>query len=173
MHTLFLARFAQKTMKQVLFSVEDDCFDKFMGLGEICPGVEVLAVSEVAETRTIVDRCVAMAINELREDDVFKFPGDYSYILLGINQELVKGLDYFVTPLDFLDYLKEIGIDNLPGRNTIYDGKTRTFGKFPDWTFKDSPKHKELLRRRNVFARFLSAYNRARIKISDGFSDSE
>ena len=66
---------------------------------------------------------------------------------------------------------KEIGINNLPGRNTLYDGMTRTYGKFPNWTFRDSPKQKEVLRRRNVFARFLSAYNRARIRFSDGFSD--
>lgn len=157
--------------RQIILEVEDSVFEKFMGMLEICPGVEVLAVSEVAETRTNVDLCVAMAINELREDDVFKFPGDYTYILLGTNQDLVKGLDYFVTPMEFLGYLKEIGINNLPGRNTLYDGMTRTYGKFPNWTFRDSPKQKEVLRRRNVFARFLSAYNRARIRFSDGFSD--
>ena len=53
----------EKMKRQIIIEVEDPVFEKFMGMLEICPGVEFLAVSEVAETRTNVDLCVAMAIN--------------------------------------------------------------------------------------------------------------
>lgn len=158
-------------MKQIIVNIDDLAYEPVVGMLKLCQGVEIVSTSEVVETRDVVDRCVAMAIKELRNDDVFKHPGDYTYILLGSNQSEIKGIDYFYTPLEFLDYLKHIGLDHLPGRNTLYDGITRTFGKFPDWTFNDAPKAGEVIRRRNVFSRFLSAYNRARLRVSDTFSD--
>ena len=159
-------------MTEILLKVDDSVFEQIIGMFGICQGVEVVSTSKVVETKALVDQCFAAAIRELREDNVFKRPGDYTYIILGANQNLIKGVGYFYSPLEFLNYLKQLGFDGLPGRNTIYDGITRTFGKFPDWTFADNPKQGEIIRRRNVLSRFLSAYNKARLRLSDGFSDS-
>ena len=105
-----LSQFKEK-MKEVILRIDDSVYEKFMGMVDLCHGVEIVSTSDVVETRNVVDRCVAMAIKELRNDDVFKHPGDYTYILLGSNQSVIKGVDYFYTPLEFLDYLKQIGID--------------------------------------------------------------
>jgi len=158
-------------MKQLVLEIEDSVYEQFMGMVGICQGVTMVSTSVLVETKAIVDKCVAMAIEELRIDNVFKHPGDYTYIMLGSNESIIKGVAYFYTPLDFLNYLKQLGFTDLPGRNTLYDGITRTFGKYPNWTFKDNPKNGEIIRRKNVLARFLSAYNRARLRVSDGFSD--
>ena len=96
-------------MKQVLFSVEDESFDKFMGLSDLIPGVKALAVSEVAETRTIVDQCVAMAINELCDRHVIRRAYDYTYIMMVINQENLDRHLFFASPQDLIDYLGLLG----------------------------------------------------------------
>lgn len=171
MHTLFLARFAQKTMKHVLFAVEDDCFDKFMGLGEICPGVEVLAVNEVAETRTTVDLCVAMAINELCDRHVLRRAYDYTYIMLVINQENLDRHLFFASPQDYIGYLAMLDVDRIPGKTSIYDMISCTRGEYPNWQFSDRSDNVETLRRNNVAKQFLSAYYRARRAILEGFSE--
>ena len=56
------------------------------------------------------------------------------------------------------------GIDKLPGRNTLYDGITRTFGKFPEWTFSDHPSADEVMRRKNVLKRFFECLYQDKIE---------
>ena len=61
MHTLFLARFAQKTMKHVLFAVEDDCFDNAMwALREEKPDASIEVFDDLKER----------SIQLLREDNL-------------------------------------------------------------------------------------------------------
>ena len=158
-------------MKQILLEVEDAFFGKVMNVLEIIP-VEVVCSYDVADTKSLSDACVAEAIRELRQDEVFVRPSDYTYIMLGCNQCREVDLDNFDTPMDFILYLKELEFEHLPGRNTLYDGIAKTFGTYPDWTFKDNPKAWEVLRRKNIFRRFLSAYIRARRSFSDGVSDN-
>ena len=171
MHTLFLARFAQKKMKQVLFSVEDESFDKFMGLSDLIPGVKALAVSEVAETRTIVDRCVAMAINELCDRHVIRRAYDYTYIMMVINQENLDRHLFFASPQDYIGYLAMLDVDRIPGKTSIYDMMSCTRGEFPNWQFSDRSDNVETLRRNNVAQQFLSAFYRAKRAILEGFPE--
>lgn len=157
--------------RQIILEVEDSVFEKFMGMVEICPGVEVLAVSEVAETRTNVDLCVAMAINELRDRHVLRRAYDYTYIMLVINQENIDRHLFFASPQDYIDYLSMLDVDRIPGKTSIYDMMSCTRGEYPNWQFSDRSDKVETLRRNNIAKQFLSAYYRARRAILEGFPE--
>ena len=68
----------------------------------------------------------------------------------------------FKSPQAFLDYLYEIGIEKLPSRITLSLAYSKTFDRFPDWTFTDMDNPSEILRRKNVVKQFLSAYGVAK-----------
>jgi hypothetical protein len=159
-------------MKEVLLQIEDSAYVKFMGMVSLCPQVKVLSEGVAIETRGTTDLCVARAIRDLRADGVFRYPCDYTYLMLAANEGLAKGMAFFCSPKDFIDYLKELELDGLPGRSTLYDTLSKVEGKYPDWTFKDNPKPKEVLRRKNVVKLFLSAFGKARRTASDGMSDN-
>ena len=147
-----------------MIEIEDEAYEPFMGMLRLCPAVKVVGTCMVVETRDVIGRCVALAIKKLREDRVFKHPGDYTYIMRGANEGVIKGMGFFYYPSEFLAYLREIGIDKLPGRNTLYDGITRTFGKFPEWTFSDHPSADEVMRRKNVLKRFFECLYQDKIE---------
>ena len=73
-------------MKQIVIEIEDEAYEPFMGMMRLCPAIKVVGTSMVVETRDVIDRCVALAIKKLREDRVFKHPGDYTYIMRGANE---------------------------------------------------------------------------------------
>lgn len=158
-------------MIKIVIEIEDEAYEPFMSMMNLCPAAKVVNTSMAVEARSVVDRCVAMAIKQLREDKVFKRPGDYTYIMMGANEGVIKDMGFFYYPSEFLAYLSEIGIDKLPGRNTLYDGITRTLGKYPEWTFSDHPAPGEVMRRKNVLKRFLSAYTKIKMNVSDALSD--
>lgn len=112
-------------MKQIVIEIEDEAYEPFMGMLRLCPAVKVVGTSMVVETRDVIGRCVALAIKKLRKDRVFKHPGDYTYIMRGANEGVIKGMGFFYYPSEFLAYLREIGIDKLPGRNSLYDNIAR------------------------------------------------
>ena len=159
-------------MKEIIIHVEDSAYEKFMGMLSLCPQVEVVSEGVAIETREAIDLCVARAIREMRADGVFRFPGDYTYLMIAGNEGQAKGMPFFRSPKEFLDYLKELELDGLPGRSTIYDTISKVDGKYPDWTFTDDPKPKEALRRKNIVRLFLSAFLKAKRNLSDGFSDN-
>ena len=158
-------------MKQVVLRIDDAAFEKFMGMVSLCPHVEVLNVCQDKDTKLTIDIYVAAAIREMQEIQAFRFPCDYAYLMAAFNENVVKGLPYFYTPKDFLDYMKQSKFDGLPGRTTIYDTIAKVEGKYPDWTFKDAPKASEALRRKNLIKQFLSAFIRVQSRKSDGLSD--
>ena len=119
-----------------------------------------------------VAKSMLRTIQELKANRAIILPRDYCLVMMVANQELEKFGLFFYTPKDFLDYLKGIGLDGLPGRSTIYDMIAITVGKYPEWTFTDKPGCSEELRRNNVGRQFLSAFNRAYISFSDAFSDA-
>ena len=158
-------------MKQVVLRIDDAAFEKFMGMVSLCPMVEVLNVCEAGDKKQSTDAYVASAICEMRQTQAFRYPCDYAYLMVAMNESVVKGLPFFYTPKDFIDYMREAEFDGLPGRTTIYDTIAKVQGKYPDWTFKDDPKASEALRRKNIVKRFLSAFMRAQSRKSDGLSD--
>ena len=76
------------------------------------------------------------------------------------NESTLKGLPSFCSPQEFIDYLKEIGLEKVPGRNTMYYTVNKTVGRYPNWTFSDDPQLSEELRRKNIANLFLSAFRR-------------
>ena len=148
-------------MKEIVLRVEDSALEKFLGFIQLCQKVEVVSTNAVKETRSLVDQCFFEAISELRQDKAFRTKGDYGYVMLAVNDGVVKGL-FFYSPLEYVNYLKDLGFDQLPVLTTLYNNSNRVNGKYPDWEFRDHPDNKEKLRRKNIVVRFLSAFNRAK-----------
>ena len=158
-------------MKQVVLRIDDAAFEKFMGMVSLCPQVEVVNVCESGDKKLSMDSYVASAIREMRQTLAFRYPCDYAYLMVAMNESVVKGLPFFYTPKDFIEYMRMSNFDGLPGRTTIYDTIAKVRGKYPDWTFTDAPKASEALRRKNLIKQFLSAFMRAQSRKSDGLSD--
>ena len=148
-------------MKQIVLEIEDSAFEQFMGMIELCPQVSVVNVCQTKDAQKSTDYYVALAIRAMINMKAFRTPGDYGYLMVAFNDGVVKGLPFFYTPKDFLDYMKESGFKEMPSRNTLYNTIGKVEGKFPDWTFTDAPKASEALRRKNLVKLFLSAYMRA------------
>ena len=159
-------------MRQIILNVEDAAYEQFMGMVALCPQVKVVSDGAACETRDVVDLCVARAIREMQENGAFRYPSDYTYIMVATNEGMVKGIPFFYSPKEYLDYLKELELDGLPGRSTLYDTINKMRGRYPDWSFSDNPKTAEILRRKNIVKQFLSAFGRARRDASDGVSEN-
>ena len=173
-HIFTLTRFAQIGMenKFIVLSVEASAYDRVMEVISLFKGVDVVETGDMVETRSLIDMCVAEAIAELRNDKrVYRRPSDLAYVMIGVNDGALKGLNLRMTPDEYLGYLEQLGFEGLPSRSTLYNKKNTTVGKYPDWTFVDTVKPKEVLRRKNNVSRFCSAYFRAKRKILDGILD--
>jgi hypothetical protein len=158
-------------MKQVVLRIDDAAYEKFMGMVSLCPQVEVLNVCQTGDKKQTIDAYVASAIREMRQTQAFRNLCDYAYLMVAMNESVVKGMPFFYTPKDFIDYMREADFDHLPGRSTIYNTMAKVQGKYPDWTFADAPKASEALRRKNLIKQFLSAFMKAQSRKSDGLSD--
>jgi len=159
-------------MKEIVLKIEDNAFGDFLGMLRHCPFIEVVSTSQDIDSKDILDQCFHAAISELHEDGVFRTKGDYGYIMLAVNDEAVKGL-FFYSPLDYRSYLKELGFDDLPGQSTLYDTCKKVGGRYPKWDFSDRPDNKERLRRNNIVVRFVSAFNRAKRRLSEDISEKQ
>ena len=100
-------------MKQVVLRIDDAAFEKFMGMVSLCPQVEVVNVCDTGDKKLTMDSCVASAIREMRQRLAFRSPCDYAYLMVAMNESVVKGLPFFYTPKDFIDYMREADFDNL------------------------------------------------------------
>ena len=158
-------------MRQIILNVEDAAYEQFMGMVALCPQLKVISDGEVYETRDVVDICVARAIKTLVNRRAIRYAYDYGFIMMAINQGLVDEHLFFINPLEFIDYLKEIGIEKLPGKSSLYDAIALIHGSYPDWTFSDHPSSFENIRRKNVFKQFLSAFLMEKRRISEGISE--
>ena len=158
-------------MKQVVLRIDDAAYEKFMGMVSLCPMVEVVNVCQAKDARQMTNHYVMAAIREMRKTRAFRLTCDYAYLMVAFNESVVKGLPFFYSPKDFLDYMKDSDFDDLPGRSTIYNTIAKVKGKYPDWTFTDAPKASEALRRKNLIKQFLSAFVKAQSGMLDGLSD--
>ena len=159
-------------MIKIVIEIEDEAYEPFMSMMRLCPAAKVVNTCDEAETRDVIDQCFAEAIMALQADkNVYKRPSDLAYIMIGVNDGVMKDWDCYLTPDDFTGYLSQIGIDQLPKRSTIYNKVNDTVGKFPDWSYVHAVKPKEKLRRKNLFLRFSSAFGKAKRQKLDGFMD--
>ena len=157
-------------MKEIILRIEDSAFEKFMGLVELCPMVEVINVGHPEETREFIDECFKLAIQFMQLTHAFRKPGDHSYIMKAVNEGVVKDIDPFVSPVEYLDYLEMLGVEDLPGKSTIYDNLQKIEGEYPNWTFvgeNKKPNPREILRRKNIVVQFQSAFFKAKREQSE------
>ena len=159
-------------MKQIIIEVEDASYEPLMGMLAICQHVRVVHAGDIADLCQDQDLCFTKAIATLREDGVFKHPSDYAYIMMAVNENVIKGLPFFYSPKEFIGYMQQLGFSALPGRTTIYDALARIGGRYPEWTFSDHPTATEIIRRKNIVKRFLNVFLRAHLTNPDGFSDN-
>ena len=149
-------------MKQVILKIDDSAYEKFMGMVSLCPQVEVVCESGITDVMNDRDQCMVYAIQTLRNNHVFRFGYDYTWVMMAINEGLIDDYERFRSPQAFLDYLYEIGIDKLPSRITLSIAYSKTLDCFPDWKFTDMDNPCEILRRKNVVRQFLSAFGTAK-----------
>jgi hypothetical protein len=161
-HTLFLARFAQKKMKRIIIEVEDLAYEPVVGMLELCNGVRIASVQESMDVMDDRDACMRYAITTLRRNKVFRRHYDYSWIMQAINDGVMDDYEEFESPQTFINYLCEIGIDELPDRSTISRACSNVYDSYPNWQFMDVTKPSEILRRKNVVKQFLSAFGEAK-----------
>lgn len=159
-------------MRQIILEVEDSVYEQFLGMVELCPQVKIVAKGVATETRAVIDRCVAMAVNELLGRKTIRYAFDYTFIMMPINQGLIDRHLFFASPQEFIDYLGEVGVKSLPGKSSLYNKIGVTMGNYPDWTFNDHPTNFETIRRKNVFQQFLSAFLRAKRAMLEGMLET-
>ena len=149
-------------MRQIILEIEDSAYEQFMGMMALCPSVKVVCENVITDVMSDRDQCMVYAITTLRNNHVFRFGYDYTWIMMAINEGLVDDYDAFKSPQAFLDYLYEIGIEELPTRYSLSLAYSKTLNSYPEWTFIDVENASETLRRKNVVKQFLSAYGVAK-----------
>ena len=171
MHHLHTSHKTFGTMKKVVLRIQNDAFERFMGMVSLCPQVEVIDTGCPPDYEDVTMKSMARAINELRMRRVLRMPRDYTYLMTAMNEGVIDKVPYFYTPMDFLNYLNEMGFDSLPSKTTLYDTAKAIQGRYPDWRFTDNPKDVEAMRRKNIIVQLLSAFGRAQRSVSEGMSE--
>lgn len=154
-------------MKQLIINVDDSAFECVLGMLQLCQKVEVVNTGEMLDSDEQRDSCVLRAIEVLRARNALQYPYDFTWIMVVMDQYLVDGIDGFRSPQAFLAYLAELGIDHLPHRSTISNNYKKVDGVYPDWSFSDTEKPHEVLRRKNVARQFLAAFNKEKVALFD------
>ncbi|MCR5577864.1 MAG: hypothetical protein K6F74_01420 [Prevotella sp.] len=159
-------------MKEIVLKIDDNAFDDFLGMIRHCPFIEVLSTSQDIDSREVRDKCFYEAVLELQRDRLLRTRSDYTYIMLAVNDRVVDGF-YFYSPLDYLDYMSQLGLEHLPGKSVLYDTVKKVGKHYPNWSFSDKPDANERLRRNNIVIRFISAFNRAKRRLSERIPENK
>ena len=69
-------------MKQVILKIDDSAYEKFMGMVSLCPQVEVVCESGITDVMNDRDQCMVYAIQTLRNNHVFRFGYDYTWVMM-------------------------------------------------------------------------------------------
>jgi len=147
-------------MTEITLRVPDQMAALIDNLAEYMPEVEIVAREEQPlddDGLTDIDRRVALAISVLQRNGALRNLYDYTWIMVAIGDGMIEGLGAFRSPQSFMNYLRGLGVKNIPSRTTLSTWYGRVLGKYPDWEFTDTTDPKEILRRKNVFRQFQSA----------------
>jgi len=152
-----------KEMKEIIIRVDESAYEYVLGMLKLCQKVEVVGEEDCVNTEIDMYSCVARSISELHQRHVFRYPCDFTYIMVALNEEVVKGLPFFYSPMEYIAYLQSLGFKHrLPRKSTVYNTINKIGGKYPNWSFNDNPSDYEKLRRTNIVKQFLSALMMAR-----------
>lgn len=147
-------------MTEITLRVPDQMAALIDNLAEHMPEVEIVAREEQPlddDGLTDIDRRVALAMSVLQRNGALRNLYDYTWIMVAIGDGMIEELGAFRSPQSFMNYLRGLGIKNVPSRSTLSAWYGRVLGKYPDWEFTDTTDPKEILRRKNVFRQFQSA----------------
>ncbi len=150
-------------MKQIVLRVEESAYEILKDTFTLMNGVEVEDVYDAIDITIERDRCAKYAFEALQKDGVIRTPGDYVWIMMAINQRVLEGdFDTIFTSRKFIEYLHFLGIQDAPCKSTVSRIQNIFLGEYPDWTFVDTTSPNEVLRRKNIVRRFLSAFQMAK-----------
>jgi len=156
---------------EITVKVPAEVASEIRALAEKLAKMHVAGSDETELPLERLDWCMAQAINELVKDKVIRSSRDYAWILSVMNEQVMDDFEEYYTPISFIDYLKMLKIEKLPGKSVLYDNCALVENTFPDWEFSDCPNSSETIRRRNVAKRFLNVFMRAKRGVSEGFSE--
>lgn len=159
-------------MKEITLRVPEALAPELEALAKKLAQVMETEEEDVLLTIDEQDQCVAEAIRVLQRDKVIRSSRDFAWIMTLMNQQVLDDFEVYFTAISFIDYLKSLNVENRPGKSSLYDNCSLVLNDFPEWEFADEPNHNEVVRRRNVGKRFLSAYIRAKRCISEGISEN-
>ena len=150
-----LSQFLEK-MKQVLLSIEEDAYEKFMGMVSLCPMVEVI---EINESALLNNGSLAMRIREailqLRAENLLRRKFDYAWLKVAMDSS--TDMPSFESAQRYLDYLHDVlQLDDLPCESSISKMMDVARGQLFHWTFKDTTDSSEIIRRNNIVKRFFN-----------------
>ncbi len=149
-------------MKEITFRVPDDMAQLLEEWSKRIPEMEIVRREEcVVSALDDMNLRVALAMKSLKEKGAIRYNYDYTWIMVAIGDDVVKGMSAFRSPQSFIDYLKGIGVEKVPCRATISNNYNKVYGTYPDWKFTDTEDPREILRRKNVIKQFLSVFNKA------------
>lgn len=94
------------------------------------------------------------AIEVMQQEGLFRFKYDYAW--LKVIMDSTEGLPSFRSAQSFVDYLKELGVKDVPSESSISRYMDMARGQHPNWSFSDTKDERECQRRNLVASRFLS-----------------
>ncbi len=148
-------------MKEITFRVPDDMAQLLEEWAKRIPEMEIVRREECLDAAIDdMNLRMALAIKALNKHGAIRYYYDYTWIMVAIGDGVVKGMNAFRSPQSFIDYLKSIGVAQIPCRATISNNYNKVYGTYPDWEFTDTEDPSEILRRKNVVKQFLSAINK-------------
>lgn len=118
---------------------------------------ELMLGKEIIAENKDLDAKVYNALATLKKEGEIVHLYDFTWPMIAMNED--KDLPSFDTPTSYLNYMKKIGIKNLPSRSTISKYYDRARGQFPNCTFNDADTT-ETIRRNNVGKRFINLVKR-------------
>ena len=144
-------------MKEITFRVADERAELYREMARHL-GDKIASEKTIEDEQVDVFARARIALNIVRCENLIKHQYDYAYIRRLIDEDKLKGLHMFESTKSFREFLKELGVENVPGNSTIDDTYKRINGEFPNWTFDDTKDPGRVIRRINLAKRFLSAF---------------
>ena len=149
-------------MKEITFRVPDSMVSLLEEWVKHIPEMEIVSLEESGEYELDeINRRMTIALKLMKQVGVIRYGYDYTWIMVAINDGAIKGLGAFKSPQSFMDYLRNLGVENVPSRTTLSTWFGKVFGSYPNWEFTDTEDPQEILRRKNVVRQLISVLNKA------------
>lgn len=149
-------------MKEITFRVPDTMVSLLEEWVKHIPEMEIVSLEESGEYEIDeINRRMTIGLNLMKQVGVIRYGYDYTWIMVAINDGAIKGMGAFKSPQSFMDYLRNLGIENVPSRTTLSTWFGKVLGTYPNWEFIDTQDPQEILRRKNVVRQLISVLNKA------------